>query len=256
MAYFSRVKTNQLVIQGTALTSTPAELNILDGVTATYAELNYLDITTLGSLEASKALTASATGVCSIGTNAAKLTLTASAPRLTLNCTSAITTGQVQAMSVNTTLTGAQAARTTEAFRSVVTSAVTSDDWINAVVGKIDFSTAGAVVGRAGAVCGEIDLNSTGVNGGHYSAFQAELNVPTNAVLGTDNATSFYNGNAWGAGVATWQTSGYIFEFTGLGTAAAGHVFDTCTATAASHALRIMIDGVNYYIMMNDNVDA
>ena len=40
------------------VTSTAAELNILDGVTSTAAELNYLDITTLGTSEASKAVTA------------------------------------------------------------------------------------------------------------------------------------------------------------------------------------------------------
>ena len=39
------------------ITSTPAELNILDGVTATATELNYLDITTLGTAAASKAMT-------------------------------------------------------------------------------------------------------------------------------------------------------------------------------------------------------
>lgn len=49
---------NQLVINGTAVTSTAAELNILDGVTATATEINYLDITTLGTSEASKAVTA------------------------------------------------------------------------------------------------------------------------------------------------------------------------------------------------------
>jgi hypothetical protein len=67
---------NQLVINSTAVTATPAELNILDGVTATTAELNilsgvtattaeinYLDITTLGLTEASKAATADANGV-------------------------------------------------------------------------------------------------------------------------------------------------------------------------------------------------
>lgn len=41
----------------TAITSTPAELNILDGVTATAAELNYLAGVTLGTAAASKALT-------------------------------------------------------------------------------------------------------------------------------------------------------------------------------------------------------
>jgi hypothetical protein len=51
----------------TAVTSSGAELNILDGVTATYAELNYLDITTLGTSADSKALTQSAGGVVTIG---------------------------------------------------------------------------------------------------------------------------------------------------------------------------------------------
>ena len=77
---------NQLVIGGTAVTSTAAELNILDGVTSTTAELNildgvtsttaelnildgvtstateinYVDVTTLGTSQASKAVTADA----------------------------------------------------------------------------------------------------------------------------------------------------------------------------------------------------
>jgi len=43
-------------------TVTTAEVNILDGVTATAAELNYNDITTLGTSEASKAVTTDANG--------------------------------------------------------------------------------------------------------------------------------------------------------------------------------------------------
>jgi len=54
----------------TAVTSSGAELNILDGVTATYAELNYLDITTLGTSEASKAVTADANGDVTIADGA------------------------------------------------------------------------------------------------------------------------------------------------------------------------------------------
>jgi hypothetical protein len=42
------------------VTATAAEINILDGVTATAAELNYNDITTLGTVEASKTVTADA----------------------------------------------------------------------------------------------------------------------------------------------------------------------------------------------------
>ena len=54
---------DKLLIGGTAVTTTAAELNKLDGVTATSTELNYLDITTLGTTEASKAVTADANGV-------------------------------------------------------------------------------------------------------------------------------------------------------------------------------------------------
>ena len=63
--HIQRLKTG---IQGTfanfagiAMTATEAELNILDGVTSTTAELNYNDITTLGTWEAGKVLTAAAT---------------------------------------------------------------------------------------------------------------------------------------------------------------------------------------------------
>ena len=45
-----------LKLAGTAITSTAAELNILDTVTATAAELNYNDITTAGTSEASKSM--------------------------------------------------------------------------------------------------------------------------------------------------------------------------------------------------------
>jgi hypothetical protein len=44
------------------VTATAAELNALDGITATVTELNYNDITTLGTVEASKVVTADANG--------------------------------------------------------------------------------------------------------------------------------------------------------------------------------------------------
>ena len=57
------VITNSFSLGGTSVTATGAELNILDGVTATNTELNYLDITTLGTSEASKSVTADSNGV-------------------------------------------------------------------------------------------------------------------------------------------------------------------------------------------------
>ena len=44
------------------VTSTTAELNIIDGVTSSAAELNYVDITTLGTSQASKAVTVDSNG--------------------------------------------------------------------------------------------------------------------------------------------------------------------------------------------------
>ena len=62
---------NQFTTLGAAaVTTTAGELNILDGVTATYAELNYNDITTLGTSEASKAVTADASGDVTIADGA------------------------------------------------------------------------------------------------------------------------------------------------------------------------------------------
>jgi microcystin-dependent protein len=43
-----------------AVSATHTELNLIDGVTATTTELNYVDITTLGTAQASKAVTADA----------------------------------------------------------------------------------------------------------------------------------------------------------------------------------------------------
>jgi hypothetical protein len=59
---FTNLDVTGLSLGGTAISSTAAELNILDGVTASTAELNYNDITTLGTVEASKTVTASAGG--------------------------------------------------------------------------------------------------------------------------------------------------------------------------------------------------
>lgn len=74
-AFTTLSASSTFTLGGTAITSTAAELNILDGVTSTAtelnlldgatvttAEINYLDITTLGTSEASKAVTADANG--------------------------------------------------------------------------------------------------------------------------------------------------------------------------------------------------
>jgi len=82
-----QVNATTLAIAGTAVTSTAAELNILDGVTATAAELNYLDIATLGTSAASKAVTSDANNVVTFsgGITEDSVTITSSSAAATLN---------------------------------------------------------------------------------------------------------------------------------------------------------------------------
>ena len=84
---FIDIVKDKLMIGSTAVTTTAAELNKLDGVTATTAELNYLDITTLGTTEASKAVTADANGVVKFdnGIQEESTTVTSSSGAATLN---------------------------------------------------------------------------------------------------------------------------------------------------------------------------
>ena len=69
------------------VTSTATELNILDGVTATTAEINYLDITTLGTTQASKVVTSDANGVTKFdnGIQEESTAVTSSSNAATLN---------------------------------------------------------------------------------------------------------------------------------------------------------------------------
>ena len=55
--------TNGLLLGGTLVTATATELNLIDGYTGTTAELNYNDVTTVGTVEASKTVTADGSGV-------------------------------------------------------------------------------------------------------------------------------------------------------------------------------------------------
>ena len=57
-----QVNATSLAVGGTAITSTPAELNILDGVTSTATELNLVDGSTAGTIVNSKAVVYSSGG--------------------------------------------------------------------------------------------------------------------------------------------------------------------------------------------------
>ena len=90
--------TSQNIVDGTITNADIAAdaaiaISKLDGVTATTAEINYLDITTLGTSEASKAVTADANGdvllsqeLTAISYNETFVAVTSTANAATINC--------------------------------------------------------------------------------------------------------------------------------------------------------------------------
>lgn len=159
----------------------------------------------------------------------------------------------MQALTVDMTTTGASAVNMIENARFTVTSQVQNGAWLNALVGKVDFGATGYVTGLAGVVCAELDLPTTNPAGGSgtYTCFEAELNMPTGFT--STVPVSFLTLNAWGAGIANFDTYGYIMDITGV-SIASGKVFQANNNTA-SHALRIRVAGTPYYILLSDTSD-
>jgi hypothetical protein len=99
-----------LKIAGTTVTTTAAELNAFAGITATTAELNYNDITTIGTSEASKVVTADANGdvillqeLKATSYNETYVAVTSSSNATTVNCEAGNTF--MHTLSENTTFT-------------------------------------------------------------------------------------------------------------------------------------------------------
>jgi|WetSurSiteA1Bulk_404760.scaffolds.fasta_scaffold12279_4 hypothetical protein len=197
-----------------------------------------------------------AVNIVKVGTSAAKLTLTADTDRLLSGySTSAVATAVTLAsMTISQTQTIASAVNSLEVAQFHLTSAVQLGNWANAVSAKIDLSTAGFVTGLAGVVCAELDMPGGAIAGGvgTYTCYEAEINLPT-SYSGGGVPVSAMVINVWGAQVAQFDTSGYIFDISGL-TKASGKVFQDNNNTA-SQALRIRVNGTPYYMLLSNTSD-
>lgn len=183
-----------------------------------------------------------------LGTSAHPHTLAASLERVGVYSTSAATTGNIRQAVFNSVFTATATANQIENLTSIVTANVKTGAWCNAIFGKIDYQTSGLAHGLAGVICAELDLPGSTIVRGQYGCFEAELNVPTSCA-GLTNPTSFMIMNAWGAAVANFRTSGYIFDISGLGTPDTSKIIQANT-DQPTHALRIRVDGTNYYLLM------
>jgi hypothetical protein len=193
-----------------------------------------------------------AVDVVKLGTSAVKLALADETTRAaSIYTTSSIATAKtLSSFTVSQTQTGASTVNSIEALQVSVTSAVQLGNWANAISAKVDLSTAGFCTGLLGVICAELDMPGGAIAGGvgTYTCFEAEINLPT-SYSGGGVPVSAMTINVWGAQKAQFDTSGLIFDITGL-TKASGKVFQDNTATAASQALRCRINGTYYYLML------
>jgi len=120
---------------------------------------------------------------------------------------------------------------------------------------SIDFALAGTVSGFGAGVDAQVLLPNDAL-ASTVTALNAELYSAGSSSSVTGGTASFIRCVAGGdaTGAATVDTSGYLMSIQGL-TAASHKLFQANTATAASHALRILIGSTPYYIMLTD-IDA
>ncbi len=209
------------------------ERSILDGATVTTAELNYLDITTLGTAEASKALTVS------------------SGKKLIWTTTSSATSNPMQ---MTNTMT--QAGTTGGRMLIEMTSNVTLGGWAQAIKAYTNFGAAGAVTGLASSLNAEMQVGAQCSVTGTYAPLEIELVIATGGA-GGGTKTGFMYMNVTGASLANLNANGYLFMMgTGI-TDTAGGLFDANakSATNMTHVLKINIGGTDYYIPLHTSID-
>ena len=154
---------------------------------------------------------------------------------------------------INTTMTGA--GQVGGRVRVHMDTNVALGGWSNALKASVTYGASGKTTGLGSAFCAETTL-SAGTTSGGYCALEGELVLGTGASTGT--ATSFIYLNATGAGVAAFDTSGFLFEIGSGITAGSGKFFDSTANTTSAqidHSMKCKVDGSIVYIPLMDNPD-
>ena len=186
----------ELTLNGTAITSTAAEINKLSGVTATTTEINYVDITTIGTAEASKALIIdSSRNITNINNlTAANLTgtlQTASQPNITsVGTLTSLSTGSI---TLNGTAITATAAEINSLSGSTATP--TQLNYINITTEGIAEASKALVLDASRNITNINSLTATNLTGTLQTAAQPNItSVGTLTSLSTGSLT--LNGTA------------------------------------------------------------
>lgn len=183
-----------------------------------------------------------------MGTSGTPLLFTEGEPVFDLYTTCASTDGAVSAQPLNmkSVMTGIGGVGGRALFH--MTTNVALGGWSNALKGLVEYGASGRTTGLGSAVLGELAL-SAGTSSGTYAALEAELVFASGALTGTE--TSFLYMAASGNDKSIMDDNGDLFKIDGL-TVNSGKLFQTNTAAAATHALRIDVGGTKYYLMLTD----
>ena len=190
----TKIDATTLAIGGTAVTSTAAELNILDGVTSTAAELNLVDGSSAGTIVNSKGVIYGSSGevngtTLQIGGNS----ITSTAAELNLIDGSSAGT-IVNSKAVIYGSSGEVNATTLQIAGSSITSTA-------AELNLVDGSSAGTIVNSKAVVygsSGEVNATTLQIGGTSITATAAEINYLDITTLGLTEASKAVTADANG----------------------------------------------------------
>lgn len=209
--------------------------------------------TTITSVAVTGDITLTSAGVASVnwGTSGTPLAHTANTDEaFSVHLTNSGTTGNYEPVSFNTTVTAAGMTGGRVKAALAVNDAMGA--WSNALKADVTYGASGKTTGLGSAFVAEMTL-SAGTVDGNYTLFEGELNVASDASLGTATALAYLSVNGTGAEtVFSAGANSYILNIQGL-TAGASNVFRTglnaATVNAATTAaLRIKVGAADYFI--------
>ena len=198
-------------------------------ISATATKLDYVNVGTLGTVTASKALTAGTT------------------KKLLWTTTSSATSNPFQ---MTNTMTGVG----TTGGRMLIemTSNVTLGGWAQAIKAYTNFGAAGAVTGLASSINAEMQVGAQCSVTGTYAPLEMELVIATGGA-GASTKTGFMYGDVSGADLASFNANGYLLMLGAGITSGTDDLFEaeTKSTIAKTHTLRINIAGTNYFIALH-----
>lgn len=174
--------------------------------------------------------------------------------RLDILTAASKTTGTIRSCVLTHTEGANSMTRINETLRVTYESEYYTGDWVNAIVGRIDYGDAGdARGGMAAAICAEMNMpaKSYASIGGPCYSLDCEFNCPTDFVAG-DRVVypiAFIKFGSWGGAKTQFDTEGYLFHTEGLTAGSGGLLSEN------SRTLRVNIEGADKFIYLSDTED-